>query len=202
MSIDHSGGWDEVAEQFMAVRSDIGARLVRSWARDNLPPSSSIVDIGCGSGKPITQALIEDGLTVFGIDALPQMITAFHHHFPDMPYASEKAQDSVFFHQTFAGAVSIGLLFLLSAEDPQKVFLKVANTLKPGGNFLFSAPLKACEWEDTLTGRLSRSLGKQVYERYLKASGLHLIDCFVDEGKNNYFHACNLDKKHSIRSDL
>jgi len=188
-NIDRSEGWDGVAEQFMAARSDIGATLVRSWARDNLPPSSSVVDVGCGSGVPIAQALIEDGFTVFGIDASPLLIAAFRRRFPDVQSACEAAQDSVFFHDTFDAAVSVGLLFLLSADDQRKVFHRVANALRPGGYFLFSAPRETCEWQDVLTGRRSRSLGEQEYERLLEASGLCLVKCHVDEGENNYYHA-------------
>ena len=189
MNIDRSEGWDGVAEQFMAARSDIGATLVRSWARDNLPPSSSVVDVGCGSGVPIAQALIEDGFTVFGIDASPLLIAAFRRRFPDVQSACEAAQESVFFHDTFDAAVSVGLLFLLSADDQRKVFHRVANALRPGGYFLFSAPRETCEWQDVLTGRRSRSLGEQEYERLLEASGLCLVRCHVDEGENNYYDA-------------
>lgn len=189
MNIDRSEGWDSIAEQFMAARSGIGATLVRTWARDNLPPSSSIVDVGCGSGVPIAQALIEDGFTVFGIDASPHLIAAFRRRFPDMQTSCEAAQDSGFFHQTFAGAISIGLLFLLHADDQHRVVRRVANALSPGGRFLFSAPREACEWQDLLTGRRSMSLGEQEYERHLAASGLRLINCCLDEGGNNYFDA-------------
>jgi len=189
MTIDRSEGWDTIAERFMAARSDIGASLVRSWARSSLPASSSVVDVGCGSGVPIAQTLIEDGFTVSGIDASPQLIAAFRRRFPGMQTACEAAQDSAFFHQTFAGAVSIGLLFLLHANDQHRVLHEVANALRPEGRFLFSAPQQACEWQDILTGRESRSLGKQEYERHLEASGLRLIDCYVDEGGNNYFDA-------------
>ncbi|MCT7376863.1 class I SAM-dependent methyltransferase [Chelativorans salis] len=189
MHIDRSEGWDGVARQFMAARSAIGATLVRSWARNNLPPSSSIVDVGCGSGVPIAQALIEDGFTVFGIDASPTMIDAFRRRLPEAQSACEAVQDSVFFQRTFDAAVSIGLLFLLSPKDQLEVLHGVAKALRPGGRFLFSAPRETCDWQDMLTGRRSRSLGEEVYERLLEASGLCLVGCHVDEEKNNYYDA-------------
>lgn len=150
---DQSEGYEDVAYQFMTARSDIGATFVRSWARDNLPPSSSIADVGCGSGVPIAQALIEDGFTVFGIDASPSLLAAFRRRFPDAQSACEAAQDSVFFHHIFDAAVSVGLLFLLSADDQRKVFQRVANALRPGVRFLFTAPWQICEWQDLLTKR-------------------------------------------------
>jgi len=186
---DRSEGWNEIAGPFMAARSDIGAALVRSWARDHLPPSASVLDVGCGSGVPIAQALIEDGIAVFGIDASPRLIAAFRRRFPAMQAACEAAQDSAYFHRDFDAAVAIGLLFLLSEEDQRIVIHRVAQVLRPGGRFLFSAPREACAWQDLLTGRESRSLGRAEYERHLEAAGLRLDGCRLDEGGNHYFDA-------------
>lgn len=190
MNIDRSEGYNGVAEQFMAARSDIGTTFVRSWARDNLLPASSIADVGCGSGVPIAQALIEDGFAVFGIDASPSLLAAFRRGFPGVQSACEAAQDSVFFHRIFDAAVSIGLLFLLSVDDQRRVFHRIADALKPGGRLLFTAPWQICEWQDVLTGRQSRSLGKQEYERLLEGSGLRLVGCHQKE--NHFFDAAKL----------
>lgn len=189
VNTDPSQGWESVAERFMAVRSGIGASLVRAWARDHLPESGSVVDIGCGSGVPIAEALIEQGFGVSGIDASPSLIAAFRRRFPHAPAACEAAQDSAFFHRRFHGAVAVGLLFLLPEDDQRRVIGRVAGALEPGGRFLFSAPRERCEWRDLLTGRPSRSLGEEEYDRLLRASGLRLAGCHVDEGENHYFDA-------------
>lgn len=189
VSTDLSEGWDDVADSFMAVRSDIGADLVRSWAREHLPPSASIVDVGCGSGVPISRALIEAGFEVSGIDASPALVEAFRRRFPHAPVACEAAQHSAYFGRTFDAAVAVGLLFLLSEDDQREVIRRVANALRPGGRFLFTAPSQVWEWQDVLTGRRSRSLGAAEYERVLQASGLQLVGCLVDEGENNYYDA-------------
>lgn len=189
MNGDRSEGWDAVAVHFMAARSAIGADLVRAWARDNLPQAGSIVDIGCGFGVPIAKALIEQGFEVSAIDASPSLIAAFRRRFPDAPSACEAAQDSALFGRSFDAAVSIGLMFLLSAEDQGKVIDRVATALRPGGRFLFTAPREIQEWEDSLTGRRSRSLGEDAYRQLLEAAGLRLTGCFADEGGNSYYDA-------------
>lgn len=126
---------------------------------------------------PITRALIEDGFTVYGIDASPSLVAAFRHWFPDVQCACEAAQESVFFHRTFDAVVSIGVLFLLSADDQREVLHHVASALRLSGRFLFTAPWQTGEWQDVLTGRQSKSLGKKAYERLLEASGLRLVGC-------------------------
>lgn len=187
MNIDRSEGYDGIAEQFMAARRDIGASFVRSWARDNLPQDGSVIDVGCGSGVPITQVLVGEGFEVFGIDASPTLLASFRRRFPHVKTACEAAQDSAFFNRTFDAAVSIGLLFLLSADDQERVINRVAGSLKAGGRFLFTAPRERCEWQDILTGRSSRSLGAKEYKRILQASGLCLVQCHQVE--NHHFDA-------------
>lgn len=189
MTTDHSAGWDAVAERFMAIRSTVGAELVRSWAKSNLPASAAILDLGCGSGVPIARVLVEDGYSVWGVDASPSLIAAYRRHFPDMPAACEPAQRSAFFDRTFVGAVSIGLVFLLAPSDQQQLLGNVASVLEPGGRFLFSAPREMCEWKDTLTGRTSTSLGADAYAGHLAAAGLDLMRYHSDEGGNNYYEA-------------
>lgn len=189
MPVDRSEGWEDVAGKFMAARSGVGARLVRAWALDRLPRSASVVDIGCGSGVPVAQALIEEGFDVYGIDASPTLAAAFRRRFPEAPCACEAAQESAFFGRAFDAAVCVGLLFLLSEDDQRGVIRSVAAALRPGGRFLFSAPRERCEWPDSLTGRLSRSLGEDAYGLLLRANGLSLAGCLVDEGENNYYDA-------------
>jgi SAM-dependent methyltransferase len=189
MTTDHSEGWDAVADQFMALRSEVGAALVLAWAKDRLPSSAAILDLGCGSGAPIAQALVDDGFSVWGIDASPSLIAAYRRDLPDMPAVCEPAQNSSCFDRTFIGVISIGLIFLLEVGDQRKVLTKVANVLEPGGRFLFSAPREICSWSDTLTGRVSRSLGADGYARHLAGAGLRLDGCHCDEGGNNYYEA-------------
>ena len=194
MTADRSAGWEKVARQFMTIRSDIGTELVRSWAARSLPPSSDILDIGCGSGVPIATALVGDGFRVWGIDASPTLVAAYQRHLPDMPAACEPAQDSTFFDRTFAGIISVGVIFLLDQRDQIRLLHNVARALEPGGRFLFSAPREQCRWTDTLTGRLSVSLGTAAYARHLSAARLHLAACHSDEGGNNYYDVLRDDQ--------
>jgi 2-polyprenyl-3-methyl-5-hydroxy-6-metoxy-1,4-benzoquinol methylase len=66
---DKSNGYEEVAKLFMSDRDSLtGVSTVRQWSR-TLVRGSSILDLGCGHGVPISQALIEDGFTLYGVDA-------------------------------------------------------------------------------------------------------------------------------------
>jgi SAM-dependent methyltransferase len=188
MAIDPSHGWNAIADEFVAARSDIGAEVVRRWAR-RLPSGGTVVDVGCGSGAPVSAVLVEEGFKVFGIDASAALVAAFRRRFPSAEVACEAAESSGFFQRRFDGAVAIGLLFLLPADDQREVIDRVARALEPGGRFLFSAPRQPCEWNDSLTGRPSVSLGEEEYRGALERAGLRLAGHHVDEGRNDYFDA-------------
>ncbi|MGV8929546.1 MAG: class I SAM-dependent methyltransferase [Brevundimonas sp.] len=192
MTTDQSRGWDAIAQEFIAARSDVGTGIIRQWA-GWLPAGGAVVDVGCGTGAPVAATLMAEGLTVFGIDASAALVAEFRRRFPLALVACEPAETSGLFHRTFDGAVAIGLLFLLPAADQQRVIGRVARALEPGGRFLFSAPRQACEWKDSLTGRPSLSLGAAAYRRALEQVGMRLTAQEVDEGGNHYFDAVRTD---------
>ena len=188
MPEDRSNGWEAVAEEFMRLRSTTGLATVRKWAA-SLPRGGSVLDVGTGSGEPLTAALIEEGLDASAVDASPTMVAAFRRRFPGVEVACEPAERSRFFDRTFDGALAIGLVFLLPAKSQREVIRRMAAALKPGGRLLFSAPRQVCVWDDLLTGQPSSSLGADEYRRIIAGSGLHLIGEHVDEGETHYYEA-------------
>ena len=64
---DPSNGYEGVAAEFLAGRgrapsTAIGASAVREWAR-TLRRGDAVIDLGCGSGLPITKVLVSEGMT-------------------------------------------------------------------------------------------------------------------------------------------
>ncbi|MBX9855339.1 MAG: class I SAM-dependent methyltransferase [Gemmatimonadaceae bacterium] len=183
---DPSHGWDDIADQFRTQRSAIGAATVRAWCR-GLPARARVLDLGCGTGIPITATLLEAGCTVCGVDASPRMIAAFQRRFPDVPVRCETAESSSFFGQMYEGVVAIGLLFLLPPHIQLTVIHRVAAALLPGGRFLFTVPVHAWAWTDVLSGRESVALGDEAYRAEFTEAGLALVAEYVDEGENHYY---------------
>jgi len=184
---DKSNGYEEAAELFMSSRNPgIGAATVREWSQA-LPLGSSVLDLGCGHGVPISQALIEVGLNIYGVDASAKLIAAFRERFSHAHAECAAVEDSEFFGRTFDGVVAWGLMFLLPADVQGAVIRKVAGALDPGGKFLFTSPKETVTWLDALTGRESISLGAESYQQILRAEGLVLVGEQSDEGNNHYY---------------
>lgn len=185
---DCSNGYESAAADFIAARSPIGAAEVQAWAR-SLPRGGAVLDLGCGHGEPVTRTLLEEGLTVYGIDASPGLLAELRRRFPSVTTECAAVEESGFFGRTFDGIVAWGLLFLLRPDAQALVIRKVARALEPGGQFLFTAPSQACEWRDALTGRHSRSLGAEAYRALLRAEGMALDREGQDDGANHYYGA-------------
>ena len=203
--MDRSNGYEAAARAFLAYRGDpatranaIGVREVRAWAR-RLQPGTSVVDLGCGSGFPLTVVLLEEGLKAFGVDASPSMVAAFRQNLPGTPVLCDSVLESGLFDRTFDAALSIGLVFLMKADEQERLIKSFAETLRPGGRLLFTAPAKAGKWRDAMTGLESVSLGGQRYRELLMEAGAKVVDEYEDAGENHYFEAMRLPEVEAPR---
>src|SRR5262249_13183567 len=198
--IDPSNGYENVAAAFLAGRgrapsTAIGAREVREWAR-TLPRGAAVIDVGCGSGLPLTKILVSEGLNVYAIDAAPSLVEAFRHNLPETPVACESVEDSSFFNRRFDGVLAWGLLFLLQPEAQRSLIRRVADILVPGARLLFTSPAEEVVWNDAMTGLESRSLGAPEYRRLLSAASISVSREYEDEGQNHYFDAFKRTSRH------
>lgn len=88
---------------------------VRRWAK-SLPHASSVIDLGCGPGFPITAVLIEEGVGIFRVHAAPSFVEAFQRNLQGTAVLCESVLESSLFDRNFHAVLSIGLIFLLNAE--------------------------------------------------------------------------------------
>jgi SAM-dependent methyltransferase len=194
--MDRSNGYEGVAAEFLAGRgrapsSGIGAAAVRRWAGTQRR-GAAVIDLGCGSGIPITREVISEGLDVYALDAAPSMVEVFRRNFPGVPVVCEAVEDSDFFGRTFDAVLAWGLMFLLPAETQRRVLERVARILVPGGRLLFTSPAVPVVWNDVMTRLESRSLGAEEYRRLLLLGGVQVTREYEDEGETHYFDAIKM----------
>jgi hypothetical protein len=85
--------------------------------------------------------------------------------------------------------IAIGLLFLLTGEEQCQLIRRIADVMRTGGRFLFSAATESGTWQDAIPRRECESLGECRYTEILVESGLKLTATYMDEGRNNYYDA-------------
>jgi 2-polyprenyl-3-methyl-5-hydroxy-6-metoxy-1,4-benzoquinol methylase len=91
-----------------------------------------VLDLGCGTGIPISKILMDEGMRVYGIDASPTIVRAFRENFPTTSVACESIEDSFFFNRTFDAIIAWGVFFLLSQTAQERLIPKVADALSKG----------------------------------------------------------------------
>jgi len=191
--VDRSNGYEAISEEFLARRGNsrtrsiaIGVEEVRKSAK-TLPRGSSVIDLGCGPGFPITVVLVEEGLQVFGVDAAPSFVAAFQRNLPGTPVVCESVLESRCFDRTFDAVLSIGMMFLLKAEEQHRWIRRFAEILAPGGRLLFTSSAKPAVWNDVMTGVESVSLGAEEYKKLLGTAGISVVEEYEDIGENHYY---------------
>jgi ubiquinone/menaquinone biosynthesis C-methylase UbiE len=91
-----------------------------------LPPDATILDLGCGTGKPILQYLIEKKLQVTGVDASSQMLNIAKENFPSAEFI---LQDMRLLHlnRKFDAIIAWHSFFHLQASDQPVCFSDLKN---------------------------------------------------------------------------
>jgi len=86
-----------------------------------LPPQPSVLDIGCGSGEPISRYLIERGCNVTGVDAAPEMIAICKEGHPRQRWRVADMR-TLSLHRTFNGILAWDSFFHLCQNDQRLMF--------------------------------------------------------------------------------
>lgn len=109
-----------------------------------LKPSSSILDVGCGSGKPIAEYLLKGGFDVYGLDFSEKLIK-----FAEQIIPKEKLFIADICDFTtdikFDAIICWFTLFHIHADNHLYVLKKFHSLLKPNGILLITFADTSCE---------------------------------------------------------
>ena len=116
----------------------------RAWLEKfsaHLPPKGHILDIGCGSGRPIAQYFLDKEYMLTGIDGAAGMIEAAQKNFPaeQYPRAEWHVCDmrALSLGKTFDGLIAWDSYFHLTQEDQRKMFEVFAKHSHQGSVLMF-----------------------------------------------------------------
>jgi SAM-dependent methyltransferase len=104
-----------------------------------LPPAGgTILDLGCGPGKPMAAYLLTQDFDVCGVDSSPTMISPCRKHFPDRQWivADMRTLD---LQRCFDGVMAWDGFFHLSYDDQRRMFPIFRAHAVPGAPLLFTS---------------------------------------------------------------
>ena len=127
---------DWIADRGHAPTTADGIWLDRFTA--GLKPGDTVLDVGCGSGRPLAAALLEGGFRVTGVDSSARLIA---HAARDLPAGEFLQADmrALDLGRTFAGVLAWHSLFHLSPEDQRRTLPRLLDHAAARAVVMFSS---------------------------------------------------------------
>ncbi|KAK5123939.1 hypothetical protein LTR85_002136 [Meristemomyces frigidus] len=140
--------FDDVGEAYQVAFDRVPAQ-VRSleWIISKLPTKATVIDVGCGTGKPACEMLAEAGHQVTGIDITPRMIDIAKRQVPTATFIVADSRIWEPSHgESYDGVVSyFSWIAGMKQKDIRTFFHRAYGWLKPGGHFVFGTVTVAGE---------------------------------------------------------
>lgn len=131
-------GWDDYADATKAERTITSEYSVIKLFANMLPKGGNILDVGCGSGKPITDFFVKEGFKVQGIDISPKQIQKAKSIFPSCSFSVSDMLTYGYPENHYDAVICLHSLEHIERIHHGKVLKKIYQTLKPGGMVLIS----------------------------------------------------------------
>ena len=185
--------YDLIADWYGSDRGrTVGVREVLAVAA-TLRAGSRILELGCGNGVPITEALVKNGCRVIGLDSSIGMLARFRNTLSGTPVVRGDARQCPFLDGGFDAAISWGMMFHLPRDDQGTVLASVSRVLKPAAPFLFTGAEIDGASDDGITGTMNgvtfHYYAVPSYRTLLAEHGFTLVDVRDDPGVSTYFLA-------------
>lgn len=136
--VEHA--YDHIAQWYLEwVESDRSPR--ERYARrllEELPPSPSVLELGCGPGVPILKMLLDHGAQVTANDISAKQIEMAQARFPGAKFLAGNMATLIFEAESFHGVISFYTLFHLPRSQLKDMLAKIYGWVKPGGFFVFN----------------------------------------------------------------
>lgn len=141
-----------------------------------VPEGGSILDIGCGPGKPIAAYLIGRGFDVHGVDSSPTMISLARGNFPDHRWTVADMR-TLDLGRRFDGLLAWDSFFHLAYDDQRRMFPVFRDHANPGAPLLFTSGPRHGEAIGSLYGEplYHASLDPSEYRALLEANGFAVV---------------------------
>ena len=157
------------------------------WLDDFLsliPQSSRILDLGCGSAKPIAAYFIAQDYAVTGVDSSDVMIAMARQNFPEQNWI-EADMRTVVLTQKMQGILAWDSFFHLTPADQRQMFAQFSKFAESGTVLMFtSGPSEGEAIGDMFGDALyPASLSPQEYRILLEQYGFDVLKMVAEDAE-------------------
>lgn len=127
-----AAAWDQARQRLYGREPAYVDALV-----EDLPAGAAILDLGCGTGRPIAQALLARGFAVTGVDQAESLLERARARFPEAQWI-ESPIEAFDFPRRYAAVVCWDTLFHIPRERHAGILARIAAGLVPGGRVMLT----------------------------------------------------------------
>ena len=172
----HARAWTELRGDFLYEKEWLDLFL------SLIPVHSTLLDLGCGSGKPIADYLIQQGHTLIGVDSSDVMIAMAQKNFPKQTWVQADMR-TVELDQKFNAILAWDSFFHLTPDDQRQIFAQFAQFSVTNTALMFtSGPMAGEAMGDMFGDALYHaSLSQDEYRVLLKQYGFNVVKMVAND---------------------
>jgi SAM-dependent methyltransferase len=149
---------------------------------DSLPAGASVLDLGCGSGRPVAQHMHARGLQATGADSSPTMISLCQNRLPHHQWMVADMR-RLRLNRRFDGILAWDSFFHLGPDDQRRMFAVFAEHAAARAVLMFNAgpaggEAIGCYQGDPL---YHASLAPDEYAALIGGIGFEVIDHAIND---------------------
>ncbi len=127
-----AAAWDEARRSFYGRERDYVDLVL-----DGLPPASCLLDLGCGTGRPIAEYVLARGHRIVGLDQAEALLAIARRRFPAARWEHARLE-TLTLDGLFAGAICWDALFHVERAYHRTILATVARHLAPGARLMLT----------------------------------------------------------------
>ncbi|MBL8528996.1 MAG: class I SAM-dependent methyltransferase [Burkholderiales bacterium] len=104
---------------------------------EGLPARSAVLDLGCGTGRPIAEYVLARGHCLTGVDQAVELLAIARSRYPQANWV-ESPLDEFILRDRYAAVVCWDALFHLERALHERLLEGISRSLVPGGRLMFT----------------------------------------------------------------
>ena len=167
---DNAAAWDEMRQ---------GPLIESPWLErfaGLLPRGGRVLDLGCGSGRPIAAEMIRRGFRLTGVDSSESLIALCRARFPGEEWIVGDMR-ALELGRRFDGLIAWHSSFHLTPDEQRSLLTRFAAHLEPGGTLMFTSGdaegVRIGEWQGEPLYHASLAPGE--YHALLEANAFEVV---------------------------
>jgi len=175
--------YDTHADAFARLRSR--HLMEKTWLDkfiDLLGTRGTVLDMGCGNGRPIAEYFIQQGYQITGIDGACAMLARAQEQFPEQRWLNRDMRQLAL-NETFDGLIAWDSFFHLTPDDQRQMFPVFARHSRPGSVLMFTSGTHNGVAMGEFEGEplYHASLSPDEYRQRLAGNGFAVIDVVFED---------------------